>query len=167
MISKGLPVGVEKSVRRCMFLARMGWFGEEGSGSEQARRVASEMKRAMSSMWPSVSSPSMPFSNQRTSETPSVSRSLVSISARERWGLRFALRRTASVVRSWPLPFTSMAPPSRIMPPSKRGSESEEAILPGMVLSRSHGANFPPQALNSQSDRAMFPMSLCLRKMGP
>ena len=37
----------------------------------------------------------------------------------------------------------------------------------GIALSRSHGGNFPPQALNSQSVTATSPVSRCFTKIGP
>ena len=89
------------------------------------------------------------------------------MSATPRSGLRFLLRRQASVVRRSPFPFTSIEPPSSTMPLGKRRRPRSRAILEGIRLSLSKGGYFPPQELNSQSVTAISPVLSFRTKIGP
>ena len=62
-------------------------------------------------------------------------------------GLRLGLRRHCSVVSSVPAPFTSMLPPSRIIPGCTTGRPSSAARRRGTASSCSKGGYLPPQAL--------------------
>ena len=124
-------------------------------------------KRTMSSMCPSVSSPSMPEPSQKMDLAPSMRRNSSSIMARLHSGLRLGFSSTDSVVTSRPSPLPSIAPPSRTMEELRTGSPREAPIREGMPLSRSHGANLPPQALNCQSASIREPSSTSCTKTGP
>ncbi len=76
--------------------------------------VLGEMKRAMSSMCPSVSSPWMPAGSQMNFLMPRLFDRIVSICFWVSCGFLFLLSRHCLVVRSVPLPLTSIEPPSRI-----------------------------------------------------
>ena len=124
-------------------------------------------KRTMSSMWPSVSSPSMPEPSQKTALTPSMRPNSSSIMARLQSRLRLGFSSTDSVVTSKPSPLPSIAPPSRIMEELRTGSPSAAPIRAGTPLSRSHGANLPPHALNCQSASIREPSFTSWTKTGP
>lgn len=165
MMLRGWPSWSRELVSIFQSFSRTSWSACP-TGARTARMVSGVTKRAMSSMCPSVSSPSRPAAIQMTWVVPRVACSCCSIWLRVSLGLRLWWSRHDSVVRSVPLPLTPMEPPSKTMSWRQSAVLRCAAILWGTELSLSQGSYFLPQALKRKLWQPSPPRS-STTKIGP